>query len=1117
MSAIADAKARTRAIDPQRSFIVQAPAGSGKTELLIQRFLRLLATVERPEEILAITFTRKAAGEMRGRLLLALQAARDPAPQSDHGRLTWQLATDVLERDARLGWHLLDNPSLLYIQTIDSFNASLVRRMPWISRFGAMPEISGDPMSLYREAARRVLQRLDEEGTGSAEVARVLTHLDNRMDLLQDMLVGMLARRDQWLRHLGQIDHEGWRALLERSLADFIEGQLKDVAGLIPVSLQSEVLTLGRYAAGNLPDSDRPLSRLDGLSRWPGACAADLPIWLGLADLLLTAGNTFRKSLDKNSGFPTGKGEPAAMKEQMKELLDRLKGVAGLETALAALRQLPDACYPDSQWQVLRALVELLPLAAAELWLVFRQEAKTDFAAVATRALSALGSVDDPSELLLQLDARIRHILVDEFQDTSYLQYHLLQQLTAGWQPDDGRTLFVVGDPMQSIYLFREAEVGLFLRARSRGLGTVELERLDLCSNFRSQQGIVAWVNDTFAQLFPAVEDEALGGVVYAESAAVHPPLLQPACVVHPFAERDDVAEAERVADLAQQALAAHPEQTVAVLVRARTHLPEILRAFAGRNLRFTAKDIDLLECRPAVRDLLALTRALAHPADRLSWLCVLRAPWCGLLLSDLEALCGGDKVRTIPELLDDAGVMQTLSEDGRQRAVRIRSVMQLGRQRRGAISLRRLVEGVWLALGGAACYDDAALKDAGMVFTLMEQCDKGGDLESFDALDEGVRKLFASPDTGADGRLQVMTIHKSKGLEFDTVILPGLGRGPAGSDRHLLRWLEHPDCGLLLAPVAPRDGRSKDTIYEAIGRLEAEKSNLETVRLLYVAATRAKESLHLLGHAKIGKNGDPNPLSGSLLHKLWPVVSDQFVFPTTEADAGELPSVERVPVTIRRLPVDWQLPSFASVALPVASQASQPSKHPELDQRQELFSGWEAETARHVGTLAHHFLERMACEGLDRWSPERVEGERAKALRRLNRLGVPSDEVEAGWTKVASALKSTLASQRGTWILGAREQGVCEMELSGLVDGSLVHAVIDRTFIDSGVRWIVDYKVVEMTGTSKQAFLEGQLKKYQNQLQAYMALLGQLEPEREVRAALYFPLSDSWVEVEAA
>ncbi|MEJ2202226.1 MAG: UvrD-helicase domain-containing protein, partial [Desulfuromonadaceae bacterium] len=285
MSAIHDAAARARAIDPQGSFIVQAPAGSGKTELLIQRFLRLLATVQRPEEILAITFTRKAAGEMRARLLQALQAAGGPAPESAHGRQTWQLARAVLERDAQLGWQLRDNPSLLSIQTIDSFNASLVRRMPWLSRFGAVPEIADDPVPLYREAARRVLQRLDEGRAGQVEVARVLAHLDNRMDLLQDMLMAMLARRDQWLRHLDRTDHARWRALLEGALSDYIEGRLQNLGRLFPASLQEKLLALAIYAADNLPESDRPLTHLAACAAWPGTRSDDLRSWLGLADL----------------------------------------------------------------------------------------------------------------------------------------------------------------------------------------------------------------------------------------------------------------------------------------------------------------------------------------------------------------------------------------------------------------------------------------------------------------------------------------------------------------------------------------------------------------------------------------------------------------------------------------------------------------------------------------------------------------------------------------------------------------------------------------------------------------------------------------------------------------
>src|SRR4051812_10567680 len=184
---VADAADRERALDPRRSFIVQAPAGSGKTELLVQRYLRLLATVERPEEILAITFTRKAAAEMKGRVLNGLPS--------------------VLEEGA-----IADIAPRLRVQTIDALCAALTRQMPVTARFGAQPEIVQDARELYQEAARRTLAL--EPANSPAE--HLLTHLDNNLDTARELLAAMLARRDQWLRKTGRAPS---RAELEAAFA----------------------------------------------------------------------------------------------------------------------------------------------------------------------------------------------------------------------------------------------------------------------------------------------------------------------------------------------------------------------------------------------------------------------------------------------------------------------------------------------------------------------------------------------------------------------------------------------------------------------------------------------------------------------------------------------------------------------------------------------------------------------------------------------------------------------------------------------------------------------------------------------------------------------------------
>ncbi len=505
MSAVVDQQQRLHALDPAGSFIVQAPAGSGKTELLTQRILALLAVVDHPDEILAITFTRKAAAEMRHRLLQALVAASGPPPAAAHARHTWELAGKVLERDRCRGWSLLDTPSLLAIQTIDSFNAGLARRMPWLSRFGGSPRIAEDPQRLYRQAAQRTLERSGSGGHGGSAGARVLAHLDNRQEQLETLLVAMLQRRDQWLRHLAGRSLEQERSALEAALDTYVRGCLEDCRRLLSPSFWEQLVPLARYAAANL-GGELLLTRLPA-GAVPGSTAADLPLWQGLADLLLTAVGTPRRRVDKNCGFPPGKdGEAAAMKQAMQDLLGAPELIE-LAPRLHALRQLPAPAYGDEQWAILGDLVELLRLAAGELWLAFARQGETDFAEVAMRALGALGEGTSPSDLLLQLDARVRHILVDEFQDTSYLQFALLDTLTEGWQPGDGRTLFVVGDPMQSIYRFREAEVGLFLAARRSGIGQVLLESLTLAANFRSRAPLVDWFNEVFQHIFPARED----------------------------------------------------------------------------------------------------------------------------------------------------------------------------------------------------------------------------------------------------------------------------------------------------------------------------------------------------------------------------------------------------------------------------------------------------------------------------------------------------------------------------------------------------------------------------------------------------------------------------------
>src|SRR5690606_1199206 len=212
----------------------------------------------------------------------------------------------------------------------------------------------------------------------------------------------------------------------------------------------------------------------------------------------------------------------------------------------------------------------VLPVAVAELQLVFQAQGQADYIEAALRALQALGSSDEPTDLALAFDYRLQHLLVDEFQDTSYGQLDLLERLTAEWYEGDGRTLFCVGDPMQSIYRFRQAEVGLFLQLQQQGLRNLQLEPLQLQANFRSTRPIIHWLNRVFPQVLAPQDDAERGAVRYTPSVAAASS-EEGGVRMHPSLVVDAAAESQQVVELVRSALAADDHSKVAILVTART------------------------------------------------------------------------------------------------------------------------------------------------------------------------------------------------------------------------------------------------------------------------------------------------------------------------------------------------------------------------------------------------------------------------------------------------------------------------------------------------------------------------------------------------------------------
>lgn len=1109
-SPLTDARARESALDPRHSFIVQAPAGSGKTELLTQRFLVLLNYVNVPEEILAITFTKKSSHEMRARIINALKNARQTAtePDSAHAKKTWHLAKKVLARDQQLQWHLIENPNQLRIQTIDSFNVSLTKYLPIVSQFGATPEITDDPTMLYREAVQELLSHLEEEVEWLEPIEKLLLHTDNNLNTVEKLLIAMLAKRDQWLPHItSNSQNPELKMQLESYLQDTIQEAITQVTAIFPSHLMAEILALMRFAGHNLlrDGSSSLLTQLIDITH-----LSKLTDWLGVAELLLTKDHDVRKQVDKRQGFPAEKTpEYSAMKARMLAMLEQLSLDDILRTRLAALRFLPSAEYTLSQWDTLKALQTILKVAAALLRMTFQKYGKIDYIENAQAALIALGSEEAPTDLALALDYRIQHILVDEFQDTANTQYRLLEKLTAGWQMDDGRTLFVVGDPMQSIYRFREAEVGLFIRARLQGLNQLYLEPLTLQVNFRSTPQIVEWVNQHFNSVLPRIEDIATGAVAYSPSVSQMSLLPETVSTdssvsLHALlATEEGNEQALKIIEILQETKKNNPDGSIAILVRTRTHLKCIIPALKKANIPYRAIDIDPLSLRPVIQDLMALTRALLLPTDRIAWLAVLRAPWAGLTLNDLLVLSENNLRLSLLKNLQAEAILATLSPDGQKRLARILPILLHRVSERYRYSLRTLVESTWILLGGPASVDQVTdLDDAEAYFKLLEKIDTANHFIAAEELERLVKKLYAAPATHADNALQIMTIHNAKGLEFDTVILPELQRSPANDDKQLLLWMERPrqdgKSDLLMAPMNAV-GDKDDSIYNYIKLQSKQKLTYEMGRLLYVAVTRAKKNLHLLFSEK---EQDKNPDANSLLGVLWPAIKNTIskpsVSPTLKQTINQTPLIH----SLRRITLDWQSP--VQETLETSALTYHQNK-----------AGFHLthETPRLVGTLMHEVLNQLARAGTKWWQSESLATQTRFLQQQLIQMGLPKSEMAYALSTLLTGIQHILQDERGQWILAHHKDAQSEFPLTACIDNEIHSLIIDRTFVDeSGVRWIIDYKTTIFTADDLENFLNDKQKEHEKQLWLYQKAMQQMD-ERPIQLGLYFPMVPVWHE----
>lgn len=1067
---VEDKDVRARVLDITKSFLVQAPAGSGKTAILVQRFLKALAVVKSgPEEIVAITFTRKAAAEMRERILNTLQfAATQPAPNDEYQLMLWQLGKQVLARDASEDWQILSNPARLKIQTIDALCASITKQMPILSRFGAQPQIEQNSEHLYARAVDSLIQSFDHEQNymGKQALFKLLQYLDNDRIKVKKLLIQMLQKREHWLPTIAKhMYSQNLRSYLEQGLIFACEEAVEDLNEVVPPVL--DVMVMG---------VDEPQS---------------LDEWLSIVDKLLTAEGSYRKTVGVDQGFhPPSKATNKEEKQQLKAakdtmiaMLDHLRPHEEFRQQLAVLRELPPLGYTEPQWEIVAALIEVLPLLAAQLTVVFRDQGQVDFIAVALSALTALQDQETPTDLSLALDCKIRHILVDEFQDTSHIQFRLLEYLTITWEPHDGRTLFLVGDPMQSIYRFRQAEVGLFLKAKDQGVGNVQLEFAQLRVNFRSTAPIVQWINNVFSHSFPKNDNKTLGAISYMSAVAADksPADFEAVTCINV----DDDSEGYEIVKIIKSTRAENQNCSIAILVRAKSHLFKILPALRSANIPYQGLEIENLSKRPIILDLLSLTRAFLHLDDRIAWFAILRAPWCAATLADLQIIA--QYPGTIFAALQAQEVKAQLSSETQLRVGRLTSVMQDSLKYLGRSSIARVVRSAFHNLGGIHCMRDAAeIYEVEAFITLLERVEHKPEVYNPGYLEQELDRLFLEP-TNLDSKtaVQIMTMHKSKGLEFDVVILPSLTKSIRHHDQQLLlleqRDYEHEY--LLLAPIRAADQKS-DPIYNYLAWCESQREEYETLRQLYVAATRAKRKIYCLGSIS-----HTNKIGG-MLEKIWPYISKQFINGSETDDHMPIRTIH-----LRRLPTEWFGANNEYPAIGIST-------------KKRIIKQWQPNWVNQAGTIMHRILYRIASVGLENLDTEFFATLSQVCKQHMRILCVRQEDQIKALNLILQAVQTMVKDKFGATILSAaHKESYAEWRLSRAVEDQIEHVRLDRVFLDQDdTLWLVDYKLVLDNENISVAIQDNQ-----QQVAKYAQILRQIKPDRKLIAGLYFPLQTLW------
>ncbi len=1088
------------ATDPQKNITVFASAGTGKTYLLIRRILRLLLNDVDPAHILAITFTRKAAAEMRERLMKVLEDWAGYDDRQMRQELQGLGAVDPtasgIKKAKRLYERLLFAQYEARITTFHAFCQDILRRFALHAEVPAGFEIVENTEELKREARER-LYHVAHQGTapGLGEALFELLKHGGGVYNVDEMLNAFIDSCNDWRSFTqNQTDAVAYACDCLDGFLFADQSEEDDDPSTLIADLQRYQFYLDRHATATYGKYSRMIadSPTNNDEAW---------IW-GIKGIFLKSDNTPRtlkpsRALEKSLGSEEMETFIHLHERLVPLVMQRLN--TSRKKNLAALNQ---AWFTAGH----RLLTEYRKLKYSRHAL--------DFDDLEWYTCQLLSQHVDTAWIQYKLDQRIEHILIDEFQDTNPTQWGLLlpllKELAA--QKSD-KSLFLVGDTKQSIYGFRRANPRLQATASAWARENLAARRLDTDRSFRSSPAIIGLVNRIFGgDIQAALLDEfrpheakktALWGGVY-----IAPPIVVEDNAEEPLYFRDPLrqartggksdghylegqAVARQIKALLERPTPVHdPQQTraarygdVMILARQRTHLPQLELALKEENIPYCSVGDNDLPNQLEVQDLLALLTYLVQPHNDLALAQVLRSPCFGVGDDELMQLATytpaawSEKLATYAAKAPDS----LLGEAHRQ--------LQEWRGRANQIPVHDLLDRIYFDIDLPGRYASVCppIKRSHVSANLTHLLQLALDLDAgrysnIQSFVDAIRTLDAGrapvrhTDRDDEDAVQIMTIHAAKGLESPIVFLVDAGSSPRDwrAYQTYVNWPDDPEQPPDRFFIIGRKDRI-DTNTREVLEQQAQEAWREELNMLYVALTRAKQYLFISG-VKKKRSRDNNWLS--MIERILedhPEERENGAWMFNYGDPPEVAPPERrdeTPAAAARL---------ADISKRFAPVEQRDAPAPDT-------------ASARYGKLVHKLFELV--------DPEALQSRRALHIEAERTLGNTVDEQDfsAAWREVKKCLEAP--ALREVFSRASDENILKEVAICVIENGTVLHRIIDRLIVTEDWAWIVDFKT---SATVTSETVPQRAKEYREQIDGYVSAVRKLYPDKKVRASILF------------